>query len=224
MAASISHNLGNPLGAMKTLLQVQLESPELSAAARSDCQRVIAEIDRLTAKLTQLLRYSRPAVRDESSGAVTVDVCAAIASAVGLLRHDAEKRSVLPEAEIAPGALLAAGHEAALGEILSSLIVNALEAAPEGGAVRVAARHRDANIEIEVADNGPGIAAEARDKIFQPFFTTKSRGTGLGRAIVARRAEELGGEIRCESPAAQGKGTRFIVALRAWRGNEETEN
>jgi signal transduction histidine kinase len=221
MAASISHNLRNPLGAMKTLLQVQLENPELPSAARSDCQRVIAEIDRLTAKLTQLLRYSRPAVRDVSAVAVAVDVRAAIGLAVGLLRHDAEKRSILLEAEIAPGELLAAGDEEALGEILSNLIVNALDAALEGGAVRVAARHRDANIEIEIADNGPGIAAEVREKIFQPFFTTKSRGTGLGLAIVARRVEELGGEIRCESPAAQGKGTRFIVALRAWRRNVE---
>jgi len=64
-----------------------------------------------------------------------------------------------------------------------------------------------------VEDRGPGISQELRAKIFQPFFTTKATGTGLGLAIVARRVDEMGGTLACESPLHDGKGTRFRVTL-----------
>jgi signal transduction histidine kinase len=66
---------------------------------------------------------------------------------------------------------------------------------------------------VIVEDDGPGIPAALRDKILQPFFTTKSQGTGLGLAIVARRVAEFGGKVDWESPAANGYGTRFKVTL-----------
>jgi signal transduction histidine kinase len=103
----------------------------------------------------------------------------------------------------------------ALHDILSNLVVNALEAAPRGGQVSVSVDSKDGECVLAVEDDGPGIPAAVQEKIFEPFFTTKSQGTGLGLAIVARRLAEFGGKMSCESPVRDGRGTRFQVMLPA---------
>jgi signal transduction histidine kinase len=100
-----------------------------------------------------------------------------------------------------------------LNDIVSNLVVNALEATPRGGHVSAGVAREGANLWVLVEDDGPGIPASLREKILQPFFTTKSQGTGLGLAIVARRVTEFGGKIDWESPAKDGHGTRFKVTL-----------
>ena len=92
MAASISHNLKNPLGSIKTILQVQMESPELPESLRGETQIVLDEIGRLSSKLNQLLRFSRPAVRGGSVEGLRS--AAVIEEVVGVLRHEAERRGV----------------------------------------------------------------------------------------------------------------------------------
>jgi len=93
------------------------------------------------------------------------------------------------------------------------LIVNAMEAQPDGGRVRISVGRYDGRLDIVVDDDGPGITPQLRAKIFQPYFTTKATGTGLGLSIVARRIEELGGTLAVESPLRRGKGTRFHLTL-----------
>ena len=103
MAASISHNLKNPLGSIKTILQVQLESAELPESIRGETKMVLEEIGRLSSKLNQLLQFSRPAIR----GGVVVASCDAQAVAEevsGVLRHEAERRGVAFEMEVFAGA------------------------------------------------------------------------------------------------------------------------
>lgn len=215
MAASISHNLRNPLSSMKTLLQLQLENPELPASARPDCEKAIAEVDRLNDKLTQLLRYAKPPVRVGSGiTAATVDVAAVAARTVSLLQHEAERRRVSLSLDASAEKAEAAGADEALSDVLSNLIVNALEAVPAGGTVRVRLARRDANIVLEILDDGPGIPEYVRPRIFQPFFTTKPSGTGLGLAIVEKRIAEIGATLGCESPVLNARGTRFTVTLR----------
>jgi two-component system sensor histidine kinase HydH len=99
--------------------------------------------------------------------------------------------------------------EDSLGEVLSNLIVNAMEAQPNGGRVRVGLSSDAGWAEIRVDDDGPGISEELRGRIFQPYFTTKPTGTGLGLSIVARRIAEMGGTLASESPLRNGAGTRF---------------
>ncbi len=215
MAASVSHNLRNPLSSIKTLLQLQLENPALPASARPDCEKAIAEVDRLNTKLTQLLRYAKPAVRAGSGiSAATVDVAAVAARTVSLLQHEAERRGVSLTLDSASEKLDVSGTEESLSDVLSNLIVNAIEAVPAGGSVRVRLARRDANIVLEILDNGPGIPEYVRPRIFQPFFTTKPTGTGLGLAIVEKRLAEIGAAIECDSPVANARGTRFTVTLR----------
>ena len=212
MAASISHNLKNPLGSIKTILQVQMENPELPESIRNETKMVLEEIGRLSSKLNQLLQFSRPAVRGGTivascdAGAVTEEVS-------GVLRHDAERRGVALEFEVAVTETRVAASAEAVNEILSNLVVNALEATPRGGHVKVCGSKGGDGFLFTVEDDGPGVPETAREKILQPFFTTKTQGTGLGLAIVARRVAEFGGKLGWKSPLRNGNGTRFEVRM-----------
>jgi len=212
MAASISHNLKNPLGSIKTILQVQLESAELPESIRGETKMVLEEIGRLSSKLNQLLQFSRPAIR----GGVVVASCDArvVAEEVsGVLRHEAERRGVAFEVEVVAGVTKLTASSEALSEILSNLVVNALEATARGGRVSVTGSANGDGFLFAVEDDGPGVPESEREKILQPFFTTKTQGTGLGLAIVARRVAEFGGKLDWESPVRDGRGTRFRVIL-----------
>jgi signal transduction histidine kinase len=212
MAASISHNLKNPLGSMKTILQVQLENPELPESIRGETKMVLEEIGRLSTKLNQLLQFSRPAVRG-GSAIGSCDARVAVEEVAGILSHEAERRGVRMQIKVSGGNAMVAASSEAVNDIVSNLVVNALEATPRSGQVIVSAASRDGACILAVEDDGPGIPAALREKILQPFFTTKSQGTGLGLAIVARRVAEFGGKLDWESPVQNGHGTRFEVTL-----------
>jgi len=212
MAASISHNLKNPLGSIKTILQVQMENPELPQSLRGETQIVLDEVGRLSAKLNQLLQFSRPAVRGGKVEA-TCDASAVIEEVAGVLRHEAERRGVALEVRLDMNGARTAAAADAVSDIVSNLVVNALEATPRGGAVNIAAAAKNNSCVLTVEDSGPGISQEARAKLLQPFFTTKTQGTGLGLAIVVRRVAEFGGKLEWESPVSDGRGTRFEVML-----------
>lgn len=212
MAASISHNLKNPLGSMKTLLQLQLENPHAPEEIRRDCEMVVGEIDRMGAKLQQLLHFARPAVR-AGNHAAQVDAAVVIARLLDLLRKDAGQRGIALLFERPPGEVSVPAPEEALTDIFQNLIVNAVEASARRGTVKVALEHNGAGMRFSVSDEGPGIPPEVQPRIFQPFFTTKPAGTGLGLAIVQRRLNEIGGTIECQSPVSADRGTRFVITL-----------
>jgi len=212
MAASISHNLKNPLGSIKTILQVQMESPELPESLRNETQMVLDEINRLSAKLNQLLQFSRPGARSKGDH----DHCDAnqVAENVSsVFHHEAERRGVAIEVKLAGEPLEVAANAEITNDVLSNLLLNALEAAPQGGHVCLELSAVNGHCRVLVEDDGAGVPANLKDKILQPFFTTKARGTGLGLAIVARRVEELGGKLELESPIRNNRGSRFSVTL-----------
>jgi signal transduction histidine kinase len=224
MAASISHNLKNPLGSIKTILQVQMESAELPESMRGETKMVLDEIGRLSSKLNQLLQFSRPAVRAESVAA-NCDAKVVVVEVASVLRHEAEGRGIVLGTEFPDGSLKVAASAEAMSDIASNLLVNALEAAPRGGHVSVRMTEDNGGCALVVQDDGPGIPASAREKVLQPFFTTKSQGTGLGLAIVARRVAESGGRLEWDSPVKDGRGTRFrVTLLRAGEGELNAGN
>jgi len=212
MAASISHNLKNPLGSMKTILQVQLENPEMPESMRHETKMVLDEVGRLSIKLNQLLQFSRPVMLGEAKAA-GCDACEVARQVTGVLRHDAERRGVALESNAPKGEVRVAASTEAVNDILSNLVVNALDAAPRGGHARIKISLNGSMALLSVEDDGPGIPLELREKILQPFFTTKTQGTGLGLAIVARRTAEAGGKLELVSPASGGKGTRLEISL-----------
>jgi len=211
-AASISHNLKNPLGSIKTILQVQLESTELPDSMRGETKMILEEINRLSAKLNQLLQFSRPTVR----GAKVHAFCnarAVIEEIASVFRSQAEQRGIALKLCLAEDEVNAAIPAESLHDIASNLLTNALEASPSGGSVSVTLKKQDHAVAVAVEDDGPGVPENLREKVLQPFFTTKSQGTGLGLAIVARRVAECGGTLDWQSPVNDGRGTKFQVTL-----------
>lgn len=212
MAASISHNLKNPLGSIKTILQVQMESPEMPQSLRHETQMVLDEINRLSARLNQLLQFSRPGVR-ASSKSDHCNVVSVARNVVEVLRHEADTGGVSLNFAHANGACEVAAGGEAVNDILSNVVLNAIEAVGRGGHVCLRLQCENGKCTVTIEDDGPGIPATLREKILAPFFTTKARGTGLGLAIVARRLEEIGGELHIDSPLREQHGSRFRVIL-----------
>jgi signal transduction histidine kinase len=219
MAARIAHNVKNPLSSMKTIVQLLEEDQALPESARRDCRMLVGEIDRLNKNISQVLRYAKPARDTERA----VDLSAVTEKIVAVLRSGAERRGVTITTD-SPAPQLVCGGEEAASDIISNLVVNALEASGEGATVAVhlaRTRNESAWVDLAVEDEGPGIPRTMREKIFQPFFTTRPGGTGLGLAIVKRRVDEIGGSVRCESPLHMNSapsglpGSRFVVRFRA---------
>jgi len=136
MAASISHNLKNPLGSMKTILQVQLENPELPDSMRAETKMVLEEVGRLSAKLNQLLQFSRPTLLGDASEAC--DVGEAVKEVSEVMRPEAERKGIELAVSAQCGLKVKASREA-VSDIASNLVVNGLEAATAGGHLRVSA-------------------------------------------------------------------------------------
>jgi signal transduction histidine kinase len=109
----------------------------------------------------------------------------------------------------------------AVHDVLSNLILNALEATPRGGSVLVQMTAADGMCGISIDDDGCGIPSELQQKILEPFFTTKTQGTGLGLSIVARRVAEAGGQLEFFSPRANGRGTRCVLRLKRKESSSE---
>ncbi len=218
MAARIAHNVKNPLSGMKTIVQLMEEEKQLPENARRDCTMLVGEIDRLNQNISQVLRYAKPA-RDTDCAA---DLAGIVQRVAGILRAGAERRHITLTIDGVESCAVQGGEEA-VSDIVSNLIVNALEASVEGTAIRISVVPATGSLdyaELSVEDQGPGIPADKLDKIFQPFFTTRPGGTGLGLAIVKRRVDEIGGTVAFQSPAVQGNnssaypGTRFVVRFR----------
>jgi signal transduction histidine kinase len=208
LAATVAHEVKNPLSAIKSIAQVMREDERVTGEYARDLELIVGETDRLSRSVTQLLSFARespqeiaPARADEVTRAV-VELFDAQARAKGVrLDLRAEARDALA------GEVVAAVRDA-----LSNLVLNALQATPAGGTVRVELRREGELAAWSVTDEGAGVPSELRRRIWEPFFTTKQRGTGLGLAIVQRRVVEVGGEARL-APAREGEGARFELRV-----------
>ncbi|HVG29885.1 MAG TPA: ATP-binding protein [Pyrinomonadaceae bacterium] len=210
MAATVAHEVKNPLSAIKSIAQVMREDERVAGEYSRDLELIVGETDRLSRSVSQLLSFARQSPHSEAAAradeltdaVVHLFDSQAVAGGVSL-EWRAEAR----------GALGGSAVEAAR-DALSNLVVNALQATPAGGVVRVELRREGSMLVWSVVDGGAGVPADLRRRIWEPFFTTKQRGTGLGLAIVRRRAEEAGGEARL-APQRSGEGARFELLLPA---------
>jgi signal transduction histidine kinase len=128
-----------------------------------------------------------------------------------LARYPAPPGRVTLVSEVEPGLPAVDADRDQLLQVLLNLVANALDAAPAGGRVTVAARRDGDGIALCVTDDGPGIAAADLPRVFEPYFTTKAGGTGLGLAIAQRIAEEHAGQL--EVASAPGAGATFTLRL-----------
>jgi len=213
MAATIAHNVKNPLSSIKTLMQLQSEADNLTEDQKQEIEMMTQEVDRLAKTVSTLLRFSslgRKSPRNDKAEEVNLEHLTASVGAV--FRGDMDSRRLKLETRIRGDSPVVRSHGEALKDILSNLLSNAIEASPEGGTVWIEFSHNERQLVLSVVDEGPGIPEAIRHKVGDSFFTTKSEGTGLGLAIVKRRSEQLGGHLSILNPAF-GKGTRIMVAI-----------
>lgn len=207
MSAAVAHGLRNPLASIRSSAELALDSE--SQYARDCLSDIVAQVDRLESWLRELLAYARPSGRPSEA----VDVNAVVRESLGQFATEFERRRIARELDLAQGLPPACGDAAMLRQLVSSLISNALEAMSGAGQIVLATWHEPAakRIVIQVRDSGPGIAAAQRDKVFQPFYTTKANGVGLGLPLVRRVVERLGGSVSLES--ALGAGTSVSLRM-----------
>jgi two-component system, NtrC family, sensor histidine kinase PilS len=208
MAANIAHEIRNPLASLTGAIEV-LTSPLTADDARERLSQIVArESERLNHIIKNFLEYARPA----PLSIATFDVAAAVEEVLLLLEHRASPGSLKVMREFAPSIPWAVDAQQ-FRQILWNLCLNAVEAMPEGGELRVAVAVRGQMLEVAVSDTGDGIAAADVSHVFEPFFSTKPEGTGLGLALVHRIVQDHGGEIDVRS--SPGLGTTFTLTLPA---------
>ena len=208
MAATVAHEIKNPLSAIKSIAQVMREDEGLRNEYERDLGLIVGETDRLSQSVTQLLSFARK----ESPAGQPLSVDELVRSVVDLFRASAKEQGIMLDAQVSVEAELAGKSVSALRDALSNLLLNALQATPPGGRVELIAAKSDGELVISVQDSGSGVPVELRERIWEPFFTTRQRGTGLGLAIVRKRVQEVGGTAVLVS--GNGGGALFQLRVR----------
>ena len=198
MGAMLAHEIRNPLAGIKGFAQVIEKNPR-DERNGGFAQRIVAETLRLETLVIELLSYAK----SDREPMATLNLTAVITYSVSLLRQEAEQLQVKIDCDCQENILIN-GNQDRLAQVLLNVVKNAIQAASEGGVVRVTAGIDGRNAIVKVNDNGCGISPEHMSRIFEPFFTTKARGTGLGLALSRKIAEEHGGAIAVESVVGEG--------------------
>ncbi|MCX5733373.1 MAG: ATP-binding protein [candidate division NC10 bacterium] len=222
MSAKVSHEVRNPLSAISLnveLLEDELAGlpPERRAEAAGLLKAMRSQIDVLSAVTEEYLRFARlpkPKLEIVALGALIEDL-------IAFIRPELEGRGVYITTSLPPDLPSLRLDPGQIRQLLLNLFRNGADAMPDGGSLTIAvgvvtgamgqpvqtpdAPHRSApSIEVVVTDSGPGVPAEERERIFEPFFSTKDKGTGLGLAIARQMAEDHGGTLTCERAPAGG--------------------
>lgn len=207
LAASIAHEIRNPLGAIKGAVEI-IESEIPSVNPKFEFVEVMKrEVERLNRLLNEFLKFARPRAPEKS----LVDINDLIKSVINFLATQAAKSNVKIIIRLDEELPLIEIDSEQIRQVLVNLIINAIQAMPAGGNVEIGSGLKKDFVHITVRDYGTGIEADKREKIFDPFFTTKEEGSGLGLAITYQLVKQHGGEI--ELIDVNGSGSLFEIRL-----------
>ena len=211
MVAGIVHEVRNPLVAFSTFMQLAEEhktSPEL---IETSAPVVVRELNRVQRLLDELLR----ATRSNPPSFAEVDLGKCVSDIAEVLKPAAKQARVVLQPNLPAEPLAVFADADRVRQVLFNLGLNAIEAAPEGSTVTItvtcASKNGRRYGEVRVRDTGPGLPPELREKVFQPFFTTKADGTGLGLALCLQIAEDHAGYLEIRDP--EGPGVIFAVGF-----------
>ncbi len=198
MAAGVAHEVRNPLGVIRSSASLVEEAlPERESELRRACSFIREEVDRLNGFVTTILDFSRP-IQPVRSG---VRISEVFDSALTL----AGTRLAGLQIERGTDPVGVQGDPDLLVQLVLGLVVNASESVSEAGRIALRAVGDREGVYLEVADDGPGVAAEDEEHLFEPFWTRKAKGTGLGLAMAQRIAEAHGGTLRLVHGCGLGK-------------------
>ncbi len=207
LAASLAHEIKNPLAGISGAIQVLRDDMGSDDPKRAIIGEVLAQISRLDAAVKDLLIYARPTDPRPDECALDVIVQRVLMVLNGepaLQGLDVTVRIVGPHPNLV-------ADERQLEQLVMNLIINASHASSEGSAIRIEIQGDEDNVGFSVRDFGKGIPEQVRVHVFEPFYTTKAKGTGLGLCICRRIVESHGGSIAIESES--GQGTTVTVLL-----------
>jgi signal transduction histidine kinase len=210
LAAGVAHEIGNPIAAIMGMHDL-LDDGGLPTEDRADfLRRMRKETERIHVVVRDLLDYARPEAGPPSGKEHAASVSEIVADALALVKPQKEWRAIETTVDVPPDARVALSPQR-LTQVLLNLLLNAGAVAPNNVAVR--ARTQDGKVRIEVEDDGPGVPKDLRDRIFDPFVTTKDvgAGTGLGLSVCRGIVEAAKGRIYVD--ASYEKGARFVVEL-----------
>ena len=211
---AIAHEIRNPLNVLNLSID-HLSNRFVPAEAdrREQFLRVVApiksEIARLRHMVSDILNYGRPAQVEIA----TVDMQALVGETLSLVGPQADEQGVKVVMETAGGPALVLGNAERLKSCLSNIVINALQAMPQRGSLTAQVERTDSLVEINIRDTGVGIKPDDLAKIFDPYYSTKQSGFGLGLAVTRKIIEEHQGSISAESQP--GAGTTFTITLPA---------
>jgi two-component system, NtrC family, sensor histidine kinase HydH len=208
LSAGLAHEIRNPLSTIKGSAEMLLKNVNADSAVSHELAGYISsEVDRTNALVTRFLDFARPlALRLEKT-----EITEVIDEAVAEVEKYSPTLDVSIYKNYSPDIAPILIDRQLIERVLYNLLLNAAQASPPQGSVTVKTRQLDDTVEISVIDRGTGIAPKDRESIFNPFFTTKSSGVGLGLAIVSKIVDEHGGQITVESEP--GAGSVFHVLL-----------
>ena len=208
LAAGVAHEIRNPLSSIKGLASFFKNKFAEDSDDREAAEVMIREVDRLNRVISELLEFARPS----NLNFKPTDIHNVLDHSVRLIQEDAKTKNInilLSKEEHLPTPLIDPDR---FIQCLLNLYLNGIQAMEDGGNLSIRAfLGKMQDVRIEIADTGTGIAPEHMDKIFNPYFTTKSSGTGLGLAIVQKIIEAHGGRITVRS--AQGEGTVITISI-----------
>jgi len=209
LAASIAHELRNPLSSIKGAAQYIRKEYEDHAAVREFLDIIIEEVNVLNKVTTEFLDFARPTKFNLRE----TDINDVLFRTLQFMQVDITKQGVQVEQELAYDAPRIIADDKQLEQVFRNMVLNALQAMPDGGTLAVSTCGLPDGVSVTVADTGTGIPEEKLDQIFEPFFTTKTKGTGLGLAIVKKIIENHGGKIAVKSQVGRGTAFEIFVPL-----------
>jgi PAS domain S-box-containing protein len=204
LASGIVHDFNNQVGLMQNLADLALHQIPLEHPAAQDLTGIIRAGEQAAGLASQLLAFSR----NRASPARRVDLNGVVKRTLDLLRASLPG-GVRTQVELAGTEAAVTGDETQLQQVVMNLCLNARDAMPKGGRLKVSTLVDGAHVTLTVEDTGAGMSPEVLSHIFDPFFSTKESGTGLGLAVVQRIVSSTSGEIHVESEPA--KGSRFLI-------------
>jgi two-component system, NtrC family, sensor kinase len=215
LAAGLAHEIGNPIAAILGFEEILLAGGLDESEQKDFLGRMKRETERIHRILRDLLDFARPAtsLRDAGAADTPGSIKTAIDTARALLGPQKAMRDVEIYLDVEQDLPLVTLSDEHLVQVLLNLLLNAADAAaPGAGRIDIRAARSPAGVRVEVEDNGPGVAPEIRDRLFEPFTTTKEvgKGTGLGLAVCRGLLEGVGGTIASEEG---GAGARFVFTL-----------